>query len=105
MNKKLINQIKKCLVEKIQPEKIFLFGSAVSQEKFDDEKSDIDLLIIKKTDLPYRKRYAQARASIRGFGMPFDLLIYNPKEIEKLQLDNYSVVNQAIKNGILLYEK
>ena len=105
MNKKLINQIKKRLVEKFQPEQIFLFGSAVSKKTFNSEKSDIDLLIIKKTDLPYRKRYAQARSSIRGFGMPFDLLIYTPDEINELKLDNYSVVNQAINNGIKLYEK
>lgn len=103
MNQQLLSQIKDKLVAHYAPSMILLFGSAVDPTRFDPDRSDIDLLMVKKTDLPFRKRYAQARACLREFEVPFDLLIYTPEEIEELKKDHYSIVYNAFLNGIKLY--
>lgn len=105
MDKKLIERIKNLLVDGLGPEAIYLFGSAADNSRYDPQKSDIDLLLIRRTSLPFRKRYAEARSCLRDLAYPFDILSYTPGEFDALKDDVYSVVHNAVKNGIKIYEK
>ncbi len=105
MDSQLLNKIKNKLVQNIAPEQIYLFGSANQPAIYDPNKSDIDLLLIMKTKLSYRKRYASARSCLRKFGLPFDILVYTPSEIRRLLTDKNSVISEALSTGTKIYEK
>lgn len=69
----------------LKPEKVILFGLL---EKEDIHlRSDIDLLIIWKTDLPFLERLQVFYDAIEP-NIVMDILVYPPEEIEKLYREN-----------------
>lgn len=85
-----------------KPKKVILFGSYAWGKPTKD--SDFDFLIVKQTK---DKRYYQLllRRAIFGKGIPVDLLIYTPKEIEKrLKLNDFFIKN-IVQKGEIVYEK
>jgi len=103
LESQLLDEITSRLVNGVHPLAIYLFGSAVDSKSYDPSRSDIDLLLIQETTLPYRQRYAQARSCLRKMKIPFDVLVYTPKEIQFLMKDNMSVVSQALSKGVKVY--
>lgn len=98
-----INEITTRIVNKVNPDRIILFGSyATGTQK---EGSDIDLLIIQDTDLPPQKRGFDIRMSLIGLMMPFDILIYTKSEFEQEKENRFSFLTSAIKNSKILYER
>ena len=98
-----INEITSRIVNKVNPDRIILFGSyAIGTQK---EDSDIDLLIIQDTDLPPQKRGFDIRMSLIGLMMPFDILIYTKSEFEQEKENRFSFLTSAIKNSKVLYER
>ncbi|MFN0175657.1 MAG: nucleotidyltransferase domain-containing protein [Saprospiraceae bacterium] len=101
-----LNEIVKILVAECQPEKIILFGSYAQGEAKDD--SDLDLAVVKKSDLPQHKRSAEFRKALRAngrrwfFGM--DILVYTPEEIEIGKSHPHSFVQEILSTGKVLYE-
>lgn len=98
---KELQNITQQLVEKYKPEKIILFGSAISG-KF-GEDSDLDFLIIKR-NTPYRgiDRMREVRGLIET-DMPCDFLVARPSEIkERLKLGD-PFVKLIIEGGKILY--
>lgn len=95
------------IVEKIaqayKPEKIILFGSYAMGNP--NNSSDLDLLIIKNTELPRPERTMQVRKLIYGASIPIDLMVYTQKEIDETKDDKFSFVFQVLKNGKTLYER
>jgi len=61
-----LNEIVQILVDECQPEKIILFGSYAQGMAIDD--SDLDLAVVKKSDLPPHKRSAEFRKALRANG-------------------------------------
>jgi predicted nucleotidyltransferase len=85
-----------------QPEKIILFGSSVRGEQ--DEYSDIDLVIIKKTQDRFLQRLKKAALLIRE-PIPVDLFVYTPEEFAQMLADENSFAQTVIKEGKIIYEK
>ena len=85
------------------PEKIILFGSYASENP--NEESDLDLFVIKDTDLPRPERTMQVRRMLYGSSIPIDLIVYTPKEIEETKENKYSFVYQVLRTGKTLYER
>lgn len=99
---KIIEKIRKKLVEGYKPEKIILFGSfAWGRPKKD---SDFDLLLIKKTkENPYY-RIPRARSFLYDIDEAFDILVMTPKEVGKrLKLGDF-FIQEIFKKGKILYE-
>ena len=97
------------LKKKLQPlfqeykiEKGILFGSLARNEA--SRHSDIDLILIKRTDLRFFDRYEGILASISQALPKYDveMLIYTPKELEDISHRNF--IKRALKEGITLYE-
>ncbi|MDI6785150.1 MAG: nucleotidyltransferase domain-containing protein [bacterium] len=97
----------KLVVSKIvmycKPQKIILFGSiARGAENFE---SDIDLLIIKKTNKRRPFRVKEVFEAIRGMerNYPLDPIVYTPDEIEKrLKIGDY-FVTETMTQGKVMY--
>ncbi len=96
-----IDDIKNQLVEKYQPEKIILFGSAAWGES--DDVNDLDFFIIKK-DVPY---YGGDRLTelyrLMNAHVAVDYIVYKPEEVEdRLSLGD-PFIKKIINEGKLLY--
>lgn len=85
------------------PEKIILFGSAARGDV--DEYSDIDIVIIKKTDKPFLKRLIEAVEFLRPDSPHVDLFVYTPEEFALMKEDDNPFVAQVLKEGRVIYEK
>jgi len=99
----IIDEIVKKIVDNNNPQKIILFGSYAT-ESF-DINSDIDLLIIKEMDEPRHKRGKKIRKHLRGMGIPIDIVVLTPDEVEEYKNVTNSLVSNAIQEGVVLYEQ
>ena len=99
-----IDHIKDIIVEKADPLKIILFGSYANGNA--DDSSDLDILIIKETDLPRPKRAVEIRKHLYGLvDTGKDILVYTPAEIEEWENVKHSFVNTVLTSGQVIYEK
>jgi predicted nucleotidyltransferase len=97
-----INEVVTRIATKFNPDKIILFGSYANGTP--NEDSDLDLLIIKDTDLPKHKRSFEIQKSLIGSMIPMDILVYTSKEFDSEKSNKYSFLNSAMKTSIVLYE-
>lgn len=95
------------IVEKIvsgyNPDKIILFGSYATGEPTED--SDLDLMVIKATDLSRPQRTVQVRKMLYGAMIPIDLIVYTPQEIAESKENKFSFVSEVLNTGKTLYER
>jgi len=96
-----LDSIVNCIVDVAKPDKIILFGSHAYGDPNKD--SDLDLLIIMDTNLPFNKRASEIRRSLRGIGVPLDLVVYTPSEVEKYNGNNFSFLGKINQQGKVLY--
>ncbi|MFN0035265.1 MAG: nucleotidyltransferase domain-containing protein [Saprospiraceae bacterium] len=102
-----IDEIVRIFVQKCQPEKIILFGSYAHGTA--NEDSDLDIAVVKKSELPRRKRSTEFRIALRENGQrwlfPMDVLVYTPEEMEAYKSDKYSLVHEILLTGKTLYDE
>ena len=98
-----INEIVSKIALTFNPDKIILFGSFAKGDH--NEDSDLDLIIVKESDLPKHKRGIEIRRLFYGILVPMDLKIYTPKEFDRELNNKYSFLSTAIKDSKTLYER
>jgi uncharacterized protein len=103
ISKKKILGIVKKIVSFYDPDRIVLFGSYAAGNA--NEDSDVDLFIVKKSDLPRPQRTLQIRRLLFGSMIPMDILVYTPDEVENSKLNNSGFISEILNNGKILYEK
>jgi predicted nucleotidyltransferase len=103
IKKNKISEIVKKIAFGYNPDKIILFGSYATGNP--NENSDLDLFVIKDTDLPRPQRTVQVRKMLYGSMVPIDLIVYTPKEIEEAKENIFSFVYGVLNTGKTLYER
>ncbi|MBI5356438.1 nucleotidyltransferase domain-containing protein [Candidatus Collierbacteria bacterium] len=100
---KHLQRVTKIIVDKYQPERIILFGSAASDNIHED--SDADLAVIKKTNKNFYDRIGEVSGLV-PHGIPLDILVYTPEEFEQMRTDKYGyfVRDEILGKGKVLYE-
>jgi len=78
-------------------EKILLFGSAARGEQ--DEASDLDLIIIKRTS----QRFVERMLSVPLLPVPADVFVYTPEEFAQMQKDENPFLLSALRDAVVLY--
>ncbi|HEY3388635.1 MAG TPA: nucleotidyltransferase domain-containing protein [Prolixibacteraceae bacterium] len=91
------------IVSGYNPDKIILFGSYATGKPTDD--SDLDIMVIKATDLPRPLRTVHVRKMLYGAMVPIDLIVYTPQEIAELKDNKFSFVSEVLNTGKTLYER
>ena len=91
------------IVSGYNPDKIILFGSYATGKPTED--SDLDLMVIKATDLPRPQRTVQVRKMLYGAMIPIDLIVYTPQEIAESKDNIFSFVSEVLNTGKTLYER
>lgn len=98
-----IQKITRQIVAEFKPEKIILFGSYAWGKPTKD--SDLDLFIVKKTNLSTRELAIQIDGSLFPREMPIDLIVYTPDQIKKRQEVGDFFLSDVMNKGKILYEK
>lgn len=101
---KTLPQAVKKLVKELKPEKIILFGSYAYGNPTPD--SDVDLLVIMKTNAKPKERYLMVSRVLIPRQFPVDIIIRTPEEIERAlkNRDNF-FTREIISRGKVLYEQ
>lgn len=92
------------LVEMLKPyapRRIVLHGSLVRGDW--NRASDIDLIIVKNTNLPFTKRISEV-IGLCDTTMNVEPLIYTPEELAAMLEAGNSFLEQALRQGKVLYE-
>ena len=85
-----------------EPEKVILFGSYARGDA--DEFSDIDLIVIKDSQERFVRRLVEVMAFIPR-EVAADVFVYTPQEFQNMVEAGNPFIEQALKDGIVLYEK
>lgn len=101
--KKILDSTVKRLTEKLDVEKIILFGSFLKETETQD--SDIDLLVMVNTKKKGVERYAMVSELLEPRQMPMDLIIKTPAEMKRREKYFDPFINSIRKIGVVLYEK
>jgi predicted nucleotidyltransferase len=97
-----ITEIINRIVKNFNPRKIILFGSYANGNP--TEESDLDLLIIKDSELPSHIQNRQVRKIISDLKVPVDVIVKSNKEFEMYKDIIGTIIYPANKFGKLLYE-
>lgn len=85
-----------------QPEKIILFGSMAAGQI--GPYSDIDLVIVKETSLPFFKRVQQL-VDMLDYDVDIDFFVYTPAEFQQALQQKRFFRDEIMKKGKVLYDK
>ena len=91
------------IVALYDPDWIYVFGSYAKNVA--NEKSDLDLLVVRPTELPRRHRGQDVIAILRKMPIDFDVLFVTPDELAEELEDPYSLLSTAMANARKLYER
>jgi predicted nucleotidyltransferase len=96
VSEKILQEIVRRIVAAVQPEKIILFGSVGREEMGPD--SDVDVLVIKPCR--HRRRTAwKIERSLIGIGIPTDIVVAKPEDIQVLQRHDRVYLSSGAEGG------
>ncbi|MCK4661459.1 MAG: nucleotidyltransferase domain-containing protein [Bacteroidales bacterium] len=98
-----ISEIVSKIATGYNPDKIILFGSYATGNA--SENSDLDLLVVKDSELPRPERAFKIRKLLYGAMVPIDLIVYTNEEINQSRNNKYSFIYQVLNSGKILYER
>jgi predicted nucleotidyltransferase len=84
-----------------QPERIYLFGSHARGEA--DSLSDIDLVVVKQTTLPFLERLQEVRRFLPAGLGHLDVLVYTPDELAEMQQRGNAFSELIMEEAQLIY--
>ena len=99
---KELNRCLRLLTENGSPEKVILFGTLAMGEIH--EWSDIDLVVVERTQLPFFQRIKKVRNLLKPkVGM--DVMVYTPEEFDRLCADRPFFREEILAKGRIVYEQ
>ena len=90
------------VVPVLQPERIIVFGSYANGQVH--EWSDLDLVVVAETELPFFERLKQVILLTRS-NVGMDVLVYTPSEWEHLRDERLFIREEITKKGRVVYER
>lgn len=100
---RILAEIVRRIVAAFAPEKIILFGSYADGKPTPD--SDVDLLIIQKTNLRRAERTVAISELILPRPFPMDIWVKTPTEIQDALRKNDPFIQEILSRGRVLYEQ
>ncbi len=98
----ILEEISRRLVERLRPERIYLFGSRARGDAGPD--SDYDLLVVvPDSQLPGYKRDQLACRALRGLGVAKDVIVLTREEFTRKSAVVCSLAATVLREGELLY--
>lgn len=100
LSEEILQEIVRRIVAAVQPQKIILFGSAAREEMGPD--SDVDLLVVKPCG-HRRKTARKIERSLIGIGIPTDIIVAKPDDIECYKDTIGLIYRPALREGKTIY--
>jgi predicted nucleotidyltransferase len=102
ISNEIIKELTLIIIESEKPDKIILFGSYAKGTANDE--SDLDLLVVKDSDLPRPFRGKETRKKLARYVFPKDILFYTPQEVNDYKNVSTSFIAEVLETGKVLYE-
>lgn len=96
-----IDILVKRIAARIQPQRIIIFGSYAKGRA--TIKSDLDILVIKETNLPRESRATELNAMFSHSLVHVDIRFYTPEEILEYGQEPFSFLNNILTSGATVY--
>jgi predicted nucleotidyltransferase len=100
---RIIDEMVLRIVERFDPERIILFGSAARGDAGPD--SDVDLLVVMPAKGLKREKQLEIRKALRGIRIPVDIVVSTPEEFDWRQDIVGTIEYPAVKEGKVLYAR
>ena len=99
----VITQVVERLKARYQPERIVLFGSWAAGTP--SAESDVDLLIVKRTDQPFHRRWTEVYQLIQPLvrGVDISPIVMTPDEVTQRQRARDPFLEDIFTRGETLY--
>ncbi|MBF0369478.1 MAG: nucleotidyltransferase domain-containing protein [Magnetococcales bacterium] len=101
ISKALIQRVAATIAHHFSPQKIILFGSHAQGEA--SPESDLDLLVIMETELPFHKRAVPIRLLFQSAPCPLDILVHTPEETAYWNGVTNHIITRAMATGKVLH--
>jgi predicted nucleotidyltransferase len=98
-----IHEMARRLVRVFHPERIILFGSFARGTAGPD--SDADLLVVMRVEGSRRTKAVEMERVRAGTGLPKDLILATPEEVERDRELPETLIRPALREGIVLYDR
>lgn len=98
-----LDYIVKTIVEKVNPHRIYLFGSQARGDA--TEESDFDIVVVADMEGPRHIRNREIRFLFPMRPFALDVFVYKPEEFDKQKEYLSSVSHQAATEGKILYDR
>lgn len=97
----ILEEVVRRIVEVASPERIVLFGSSARRNHIAPD-SDLDLLVVKEG--AHRRRLAsEIHARLTGVGVPVDVVVVTPEDVERYGGSPALVIEPALREGRVVY--
>ena len=100
---KKIEEMVRRIVERFHPEQILLFGSYARGDAGPD--SDVDLLVVMPVSGSKRKAAVEIDLMLAGSGLPKDIIVVTPEEMERTKDIIGTIVYPAVREGRVMYDR
>ena len=97
LKQKEIENLVKKIVDRIEPEKVIIFGSYAKDTA--TNKSDLVIFIIKDTQLPFKLRTQELGSLFLNPIVDVDIHVYTPEEVEVYGEEAFSFVSCVLRTG------
>jgi len=98
----LLDEIIGRLVQSLQPQEIYLFGSHAKGTPH--QHSDVDLLVVVADNAGDRHALAtRGDAALWGLLVPVDIIVFHRHEMERWRSVRHSLPGTAVRHGKLVY--
>lgn len=98
-----IDNLVRRIVALIHPQEVIIFGSYAKGTA--TIKSDLDIVVIKETQLPMANRADDLAPMLSHALVPVEVHIYTPEEVEEYSQEPFSFVSSILKSGKRVYSK
>jgi predicted nucleotidyltransferase len=100
--KRKVQRLMKSLLH-YEPQRVYLFGSWARGEE--DELSDLDVVVIKKTDSSFFDRLRDIASLLPLDLGGVDVLVYTPDEFEMMQRQGNAFAEMLNEEALVIYDQ
>jgi len=91
------------IAKRFRPERIILFGSYARGTA--GPGSDADFLVVMPVNGSRRKLAVDILMEVSGLGLPKDVVVVTPDEVERDRDEVGTIIKPALREGRVLYER
>jgi len=98
----ILADVTRRIIKVASPQRIILFGSAVTGKMNQD--SDLDILVIMRGPVHRRQLAQRIYRNLHGVSLPVDIIVATEDDITESTMKSGSILRPAIAEGQIIYD-